>query len=119
MSIFGVYELKFARKIADVPIAVNQIEYHPWYQRTELLRYCQEHDIVVEAAAPLARAGVLEDPVVTEVADAHDVMPAQLVLRWAVDRGIVVLPQSTKSAHIRANMNLFDWSLDPEACPPR
>jgi Aldo/keto reductases, related to diketogulonate reductase len=115
VSNFTAYHLKFAQKIADVPIAVNQIEYHPWYQRPQLLRYCQEHDIVVEAAAPLARAAVLDDPVVTEVADAHGVMPAQVVLRWAIEKEIVVLPQSTNPAHIRANLDLFEWTLDPDA----
>jgi diketogulonate reductase-like aldo/keto reductase len=115
VSNFTVYHLKFAQKIADIPIAVNQIEYHPWYQRPDLLRYCQEHDIVVEAAAPLARAAVLDDPVVTEVADAHDVTPAQVVLRWAVEKDIVVLPQSTNPAHIRANLDLFEWALAPDA----
>ena len=115
VSNFSAYHLRFARKIADVPIAVNQFECHPWYVRQDLVDYCHKHDIVVEAAAPLARGAVLGDPVVTDVADAHDVMPAQVVLRWAVEQGIVVLPQSTTPDHIRANLDLFDWSLDPEA----
>ena len=115
VSNFSAYHLRFARKIADVPIAVNQFECHPWYVRQDLVDYCHEHDIVVEAAAPLARGAVLGDPVVTDVADAHDVMPAQIVLRWAVEQEIVVLPQSTTPDHIRANLDLFDWSLDPEA----
>ena len=115
VSNFSVYQLKFAQKVADVPIAVNQVECHPWYARQELVDYCQEHDIVVEAAAPLARGAVLDDPVVTEVADAHGVMPAQVVLRWALEKDIVVLPQSTNPAHIRANLDLFDWELDADA----
>ena len=114
VSNFGTYELKFAQKIADVPIAVNQFELNPWYYREALLTYCQEHDIVVQAAAPLGRAAVLEDPVITEIADAHDVMPAQVALRWAVEKEVVVLPQSTTPAHIRANLDLFDWSLDAD-----
>lgn len=115
VSNFSAYHLKFAQKIADVPIAVNQFECHPWYVRQDLLDYCHEHNIVVEAAAPLARGAVLEDPVVTEVAEAHGVMPAQVVLRWAVEKDIVVLPQSTTPDHIRANLDLFDWALDPDA----
>ena len=115
VSNFSAYHLRFARKIADVPIAVNQFECHPWYVRQGLRDYCHKHDIIVEAAAPLARGAVLGDPVVTDVADAHDVMPAQVALRWAVEQGIVVLPQSTTPDHIRANLDLFDWSLDPEA----
>jgi diketogulonate reductase-like aldo/keto reductase len=115
VSNFGVYELKFAQKIADVPIAANQFECHPWYVRQDLVDYCHKHDIVVQAAAPLARAAVLDDPVVTEIAADHDVMPAQVVLKWALEKDIVVLPQSTTPDHIRANLNLFDWTLDADA----
>jgi len=115
VSNFGVYQLKFVQKVADVPVAVNQFEHHPWYARPDLVDYCQAHDIVVEAAAPLARGAVLEDPVVTEIAEKHGVMPAQVVLRWAVEKDIVVLPQSTTPAHIRANLNLFGWEIAPGA----
>lgn len=115
VSNFGIYELKFAQRISDVPIAANQFECHPWYVRQDLVDYCHEHDIVVQAAAPLARAAVLDDPVVIEIAEGHDVMPAQVVLRWALEKDIVVLPQSTTPSHIRANLNLFDWSLDAGA----
>ncbi|MEF8939506.1 MAG: aldo/keto reductase [Salinivenus sp.] len=114
VSNFSVYQLTFARRIAEVPIAANQIEFHPWYVRPELLEYCQAHDIVVQAAAPLARAAVLDDPVVVDVAEAHDVTPAQVVLRWAVEKGVVVLPKSTTPAHIRTNLALFDWDLGAE-----
>ncbi len=115
VSNFSVYQLQFAQKIANVPIAANQIEFHPRYVRQDLLDYCQAHDIVVEAAAPLGRAEILDDPVVTEVADEHDVSPAQACLRWAVEKDVVVLPKSTNPDHIRANLDLFDWSLTAEA----
>jgi diketogulonate reductase-like aldo/keto reductase len=111
VSNFSAYQLHFARRIAEVPIAVNQIEVHPWYVRPDLLDYCQAHDVVVEAAAPLARGAVLEDPVVRDVAGAHDVTPAQVVLRWTVEKGIVVLPKSRTPDHIHANLDLFDWRL--------
>jgi diketogulonate reductase-like aldo/keto reductase len=114
VSNFGTYELKFAQKIADVPIAVNQFELNPWYYREELLSYCHDHDIVVQAAAPLGRAAVLKDPTITEIADKHDVMPAQVALRWAVEKDVVVLPQSTTPAHIRANLDLFEWPLSDD-----
>lgn len=114
VSNFTVYQLRFARKIAEVPLAVNQIEFHPWYVRNDLVDDCQDHGMVVEAAAPLARAAVLDDPVVREVARKHDVMPAQVVLKWAVEKEIVVLPKSTRPDHIRANLELFDWALDAD-----
>lgn len=114
VSNFSVYQLKFVRRIAEVPIAAHQIEFHPWYVRPDLLDYCQAHDIVVQAAAPLARAAILDDPVVVDIAETHDVMPAQVVLRWAVEKDVVVLPKSTTPAHIRTNLDLFDWALDAE-----
>ncbi|MFB6247908.1 MAG: aldo/keto reductase [Salinibacter sp.] len=115
VSNFSVYQLTFARRIAEIPIAANQIEFHPWYVRPELLAYCHAHDIVVEAAAPLARAALLDDPVVVDIAETCDVRPAQVVLRWAVEKDVVVLPKSRTPAHIRANLDLFDWALDAEA----
>jgi len=114
VSNFSAYQLRFAQRIADVPIAVNQIEVHPWYVRSDLVDYCREHDIVVEAAAPLARGAVLDDPDVTRIAEKHDVTPAQVVLRWNVERDVVVLPKSTHPEHIRTNLALFDGSLDAE-----
>ncbi|WP_049928477.1 aldo/keto reductase [Halopiger goleimassiliensis] len=111
VSNFSAYQLSAAQHVADVPIAVNQIEFHPWLQRPDLVEYCRETDTVVEAAAPLARTDVFEDEVVQELADEYDKSPAQIVLRWAIDRDVVVLPRSTTPDHIRANADLFDWEL--------
>jgi diketogulonate reductase-like aldo/keto reductase len=113
VSNFSTYQLRVARQVADVPIAVNQIEFHPWYFREDLLSYCQEHDIVVEAAAPLARTEYMDDPVVTDLAEKYDVTPAQVALKWELEKGAVVLPKSTSEAHLRQNLDLFDWDLAP------
>lgn len=113
VSNFNTYQLEFAQRFSDVPIAANQIEFHPLYVRQDLLQYCQEHDIVVEAAAPFARGAVLREPVVKEIAQKHDRMPAQVVLKWILDKDVVVLPKSRNPDHISANLNLFDWTLDP------
>jgi 2,5-diketo-D-gluconate reductase B len=111
VSNFSAYQLSCAHHISDVPIAVNQIEFHPWFQRPDLVDYCRESDTVVEAAAPLARADVFGDDVVAELAETYDKSPAQVVLRWAIDRGAVPLPRSSTPDHVRANADL-DWELD-------
>ena len=111
VSNFSAYQLSCAHHVSDVPIAVNQIEFHPWLQRPDLVDYCRESDTVIEAAAPLARTGVFGDEVVAELAEEYDRSPAQVVLRWAVDRGVVPLPRSSTPAHVRANADL-DWTLD-------
>ncbi|GGJ03173.1 aldehyde oxidoreductase [Halobellus salinus] len=113
VSNFSAYQLSCAHHISEVPIAVNQIEFHPWFQRPDLVDYCHETDTVVEAAAPLARTDVLDDAVVQELAEKHDRSPAQIVLGWAVDRDVVPLPRSSSPEHVRANADL-DVSLDEE-----
>jgi diketogulonate reductase-like aldo/keto reductase len=109
VSNFSAYQLSCAHHVADVPIAVNQIEFHPWFQRPDLVDYCRESDTVIEAAAPLARTDVFDDDVVRELAATYDRSPAQIVLRWALDRDAVALPRSSSPDHVRANADLdFD-----------
>ncbi|WP_050033409.1 aldo/keto reductase [Halorubrum halophilum] len=111
VSNFSAYQLSCAHHISDVPIAVNQIEFHPWFQRPDLVDYCRESDTVIEAAAPLGRTDVFGDEVVAELAEKYDRHPAQVVLRWALDNDVVALPRSSTPDHVRANADL-DWELD-------
>jgi diketogulonate reductase-like aldo/keto reductase len=111
VSNFSAYQLSCAHHVSDVPIAVNQIEFHPWFQRPDLVDYCRETDTVIEAAAPLARTDVFDDEVVAELAEKYDRHPAQVVVRWAIDNGVVPLPRSSTPDHVRANADL-DWELD-------
>jgi diketogulonate reductase-like aldo/keto reductase len=111
VSNFSAYLLSAAHRISEVPIAVNQIEYHPWFQRPDLVDYCRETDTLLEAAAPLARTEVFEDEVVQELAAEYDRSRAQIVLRWAIENDVVPLPKSSTPAHVRSNFELFDWEL--------
>jgi len=111
VSNFSAYQLSCAKHISDVPIAVNQIEYHPLYQQPRLREYCSESDTVVEAAAPLARTKILDEPAICKIADDHDRSPAAVVLRWAIARDTVVLPKSTSPSHIESNLAACDWDL--------
>jgi len=114
VSNFSRYQLSAARHVSDVPIAVNQIEFNPYFQRPELVEYCQDNDIVLEAAAPIARGDVLDDPTLQELGEKYDKTPVQIALRWAVEKDVVVLPRSTSREHIEQNIDLFDFELDDQ-----
>jgi diketogulonate reductase-like aldo/keto reductase len=114
VSNFSGYRLGNALHVSDVPIAVNQIEFNPRFQRPDLVEYCRSEGVAVEAAAPLARTACLENDTVRELADAYDRTPAQVVLRWAVEKEIVVLPGSGSPGHVAENVDLFGWELAPE-----
>jgi len=110
VSNFSAYQLSCAHHISDVPIVVNQIEFHPWFQRPDLVEYCRSTDTVVEAAAPLARTAIFEDSRVQELAEKYDRSPAQVVLKWAHERDVVILPKSSSPEHVRQNAEL-DWTM--------
>lgn len=114
VSNFSVYQLNVALKITPVPITVNQVEFHPWLYQKDLLEVCQENDVLVEASAPLARTKVLQDETILEIADKYDKSPAQIVLKWELQKGIVPLPKSKSKGHIEENLNVFDWELAAE-----
>ncbi|MER7908700.1 aldo/keto reductase [Streptomyces sp. NPDC096068] len=94
--------------------AVNQIELHPGLQQRELRELHAAHGIATEAWSPLAQGAVLADPVVTGIAARHGKSPAQVVLRWHLQLGNVVIPKSVTPARIRENLDVFDFALSPE-----
>jgi diketogulonate reductase-like aldo/keto reductase len=114
VSNFSPYQLKFARRVSDVPIAVNQVECHPWWPQTDLRADCADVDVVVTAAAPLAQTSVFEDEVIRSLADEDGKTPAQIVLRWLAAHDVVSIPRSGTPEHVRANLALFDWELDAD-----
>jgi len=94
--------------------AVNQVELHTRLQQDPLRRFHAEHGIVTEAWSPLAKGGaLLSDPVVTAIAGRLDRTPAQVVLRWHIERGNIVFPKSTTPERIEENFALFDFALEP------
>ncbi len=93
--------------------AVNQIELHPRLQQPGLRREHADRGIVTEAWSPLARGEVLDDPVITGIAEAHGRTPGQVVLRWHLQLGNVVFPKSVTPQRIRENFALFDFELGP------
>jgi 2,5-diketo-D-gluconate reductase A len=113
VSNFQVEHLRRLAGEADVVPAVNQIELHPYLLNDQVHAYGQEHQIVTEAWSPIAQGGVLDDPVITAIADRLGRSPAQVVLRWHIERGNIVFPKSTTPARIKENFQLFDFRLEP------
>jgi 2,5-diketo-D-gluconate reductase A len=111
VSNFQVAHLeRLARETGTTP-AVNQVELHPYFGNDEVRAYCREHAIAIEAWAPLARGAVATDPDVAHIARAVGRSPAQVVLRWHIQRGHVVFPKSVTPRRIEENFALFDFVL--------
>jgi diketogulonate reductase-like aldo/keto reductase len=115
VSNFLVPHLEELLADASEPPAVNQVEVHPFLQQRPTRAFCAEHGIVVEAYSPLTRGQRLGDPVVARVAKRVGRTPAQVLLRWGIQHGMVVLPKSTHEARIRENAAIFDFELDAAA----
>jgi 2,5-diketo-D-gluconate reductase A len=93
--------------------AVNQIEVHPYLAQPEMLAFDAAHEIATEAWSPLAQGVVLGDPAIGEIAHASERTPAQVVLRWHLQRGSVVIPKASAPARLRENFDVFDFQLSP------
>jgi diketogulonate reductase-like aldo/keto reductase len=100
---------------ATEPPMVNQIELHPFLQHTDTRALCAKSGIVVEAYSPLTRGRRLNHPALVDVANRLGRTPAQVMLRWGIEHGVVVLPKSTNAARMKENADLFDFRLDDAA----
>ena len=111
VSNFQPHHLRRLLAAAEVVPAVNQIEVHPYLVQDDVRAFGAEHGIVTEAWAPIARGRVLDDPVITTIAKRLERTPAQVTLRWAIQRGDVVFPKSVSRGRIEENFDLFDFEL--------
>jgi 2,5-diketo-D-gluconate reductase A len=102
---------RLAAETDTVP-AVNQIELHPYFQNHEVGGYDEERGIATEAWSPIAQGEVLDDPAIVEIAERVSRTPAQVVLRWHIERGNIVFPKSVTPDRIRENFQIFDFELD-------
>jgi 2,5-diketo-D-gluconate reductase A len=114
VSNFQVDHLERLAAETDVVPAVNQIELHPYLVNEEVRAYDEEHGIGTQAWSPIAQGEVLGDPAITAIADRVGRTPAQVVLRWHIQRGNIVFPKSTTPARIEENFKLFDFQLEPD-----
>ena len=115
VSNFQAHHLRRLFSETQVRPAVNQIEVHPYLAQEELRAFDADHEIVTEAWSPIAQGKVLDDPVVLRVAERYSRTPAQVVLRWHVQRGDVVFPKSVNRERMQQNFELFDFELDGDA----
>jgi diketogulonate reductase-like aldo/keto reductase len=111
VSNFMVHHLEELLAVADIVPAVNQIEVSPFLQQREVRAACRRYGIVVEAYSSLTKARRLDHPTLLTVADEADRTPAQVLLRWGVQHGLVVIPKSVRPARIAENAELFDFQL--------
>lgn len=118
LSCFYIKELDaFLPKIMIMP-ALVQNEIHPYYQDNDVIRYIQSKGIVVQGWYPLggrkSNGILLRDPAIAEIAQAHGKSSAQVILRWNLQKSVVVIPGSSSPAHIRENLDIFDFELTGE-----
>jgi 2,5-diketo-D-gluconate reductase A len=96
----------------DTLPAVNQVEVHPYFNNEKVRDSAHGHGIAIEAWAPIAQGKVLDDPVVNRIADGIGKSPAQVVLRWHIQRGDIVFPKSVNPDRMKSNFEIFDFELD-------
>jgi 2,5-diketo-D-gluconate reductase A len=114
VSNFRVADLERLAAEAETMPAINQIELHPLLQQQELRAWHAAHGIVTEAWSPLAQGEILEDDTLLTVAAHHEKSVAQVILRWHLQLGNVVIPKSVTPERIRANLDLFDFELSED-----
>jgi 2,5-diketo-D-gluconate reductase A len=115
VSNFHAHHLEALMGTAEVRPTVNQVELHPYHQQRDVRDANDRLEVATEAWSPLAKGReLLEDPVVVEIATRHGRTPAQVVLRWHLQHGTIVIPKSVTPSRIKENIDVFDFELDPD-----
>ncbi len=111
VSNFLQHHLEELLTTATVKPMVNQLEFHPWLVQPELQAYCRQHGIQYQAWSPLMQGKIFEQDIVNDLARKYGKSPAQILVRWDLQRGVVTIPKSVKQAHIVSNVDVFDFEL--------
>ncbi len=114
VSNFHVHHLKDLMADAEIKPMVNQVEYHPHLAQRELMEFCKAEGIQMEAWSPLKQGELLSEPTIVEIANKHGKSPAQIILRWDLQTGVVTIPKSIKEHRIIENADIFDFELSSE-----
>lgn len=112
VSNYTIRHLEELLRESTIKPTVNQVELHVFLQQPELVQYCKDNDIVVEAYSPLAHGYGLDNSVIAAIAKKHNKTPAQILIRWCIEVGAVPLPKSTHPDRIRQNFEVFDFAFD-------
>jgi 2,5-diketo-D-gluconate reductase A len=111
VSNFQAHHLRRLHTESEIPPVVDQIEVNPYLTQDELRQFCGEHQIAVEAWSPLGRGRAVDDPTIDAIARRVGKTPAQVILRWHLERGDIVFPKSVSPGRIRENIDIFDFEL--------
>ncbi|KAJ4301189.1 hypothetical protein N0V90_003280 [Kalmusia sp. IMI 367209] len=115
VSNYGVGHIEEIKEIGNIwPPAVNQIELHPWCQQREIVEYCKNNDIVVEAYCPIVRNQKADDKTLNEIATKHKTSPNQVLIRFCLQKGWVPLPKSDTPERIMKNADVYSFALDSQ-----
>ncbi|WP_145152142.1 aldo/keto reductase [Paenibacillus xylanexedens] len=114
VSNFQIHHLEDLMIDATIKPAVNQVELHPLLIQTELREYCNKHQIQIEAWSPLGQGHLMDHPLLQDIAAKYSKSPAQVILRWDLQNGIVTIPKSVTPERIHANADLYDFELTSE-----
>ncbi|HLQ41839.1 MAG TPA: aldo/keto reductase [Thermoplasmata archaeon] len=114
VSNYTIRHLEELLRATPAPPAVNQVEFHPFLYQKELLEFCVSKKIQLEAYSPLTRGHRLDHPVIAQIAARHGRTPAQVLIRWSLQHGLVVIPKSIRPERIRENAAVFDFQLSPD-----
>ena len=115
VSNFNIAHLVEAQKYADVPIVVNQVEFHPFIKQNTLQAFMNNHHILLEAYSPLARGDVFDNDIIKQIADTHNITPAQVSLAWILsDKNRVAIPKTSNPDHLQGNLDAIKVQLSAD-----
>ena len=114
VSNFAIEQLERLLGETGVVPALNQIELHPRFQQRELRAFHARHNIATQSWAPLGRARLFDDPVLSGIAAKHRRTPAQILIRWHLDEGLIAIPKTVRRERLKENFDVFGFALDAE-----
>ncbi|OCA84425.1 glyoxal reductase [Bacillus sp. FJAT-27225] len=114
VSNFNIHHLEDLMEQSTIKPMVNQVELHPVLAQKDLVKFCSEQGILLQAWSPLARGRILADPVLTAIAGNYGKTPAQIILRWHLQNGVAIIPKSVTPARLQENAAIYDFELSDE-----